>query len=390
MADKKTTKTNKNTQKKTNTQENTQANTAAKPGKKRVIYQHHRKFVGGGLVGLIIFAFLVGTEIIPMEAIQPAGNQKAADIRVLDRVKDPSRPHQSVVARNEEGQSDAVIKLHNKGENTAKAGQDASSQQQQQTTLADLRNSLDKLHKITQGQQQMIRMLNQKQEQQNKEMKEQIQNVSLQVTNALESDQPTMFKINDSLTRLQLRQDTLFFQNQWHQGFLRAEDLYQWQAYIQNHGYVQAADIVTDLAKSVEDFGVINRLTLRQTAAAISVGSAPVAPNESTTTVASADDNNPEPTLWQKIKNRFSDLISIRRVDAAQPAAAADPDLRNQLTAALADENMAMFWQLMQTEDVRESEDSYINRLRVLVDVHITQTNAFQQLYSALTAAKKQ
>lgn len=359
-----------------------------KPPKKRMIYRHHRKFVGGGLVGLIILSFLVGAEILPMQ-MPATGAQKPADIKVLDgsenKTVDPSRPHQSVVARNEDGQSDAVIKLHN-------------NKSDENTAADNLRESIKKLHQITQAQQQMIRMLSQRQSQTTKELKEQVQNVSLQVANALEADQPTLFKINQSLTLLQLRQDALYFQNQWEQGFLTAQNLYQWQVYTKNHGFDQAAQVAGDLAESIETFGSLNRRALRQTA--LLAQNTPSAEKPQT----SQDGNEQEqtaqdeqttqaqaPSLWQKLKSRLAGLVSVRRVSQEESKTTSREyrQLRDKLAEALAQGHMANFWQLVHSEDLSQSQDPFVERLRVLVDAHMTQTNAFQQLYQALTAAKK-
>lgn len=365
----------------------------AQPPEKRMIYRHHRTFVGGGLVGLIILAFLVGTEIIPL---QPPGfgGTGNTDIKVLKPQTDPDRPSQSVVARNGDG-SNAQITIHEgplaqDAPEAEQNGQSAPEAPRQMDYQDNLRQSLDKLQKITQGQQQMIRMLAQKHEQHRQTMTEQIRNLSLQVTNALESDEPTMLKLNNSVTLLQLRQDNLFFQNQWQQGLLSAENLMQWQAYVSAQGYPEAAEVAAELAESLETFGALNRQALRQTALSVSAGER-LADRQQPETHQQSADNATEQGWWDKLQSRLAGLVTIRRIEGDTPETAGRPDpvLRAELTSLLADGDMAGFWQLMLDGETLENEDPVVARLRLLVDAHMTQMNGFQQIYQALTAARR-
>lgn len=382
-----------------------------KPSTERLIYRHHRTFVGGGLVGLIILALLVGTEIIPLHGptATPGGN---TDIQVLERQTDPDTPSQSVVSRDGDG-SNAHITIHNTPlEQEAEKNDDAEQQQgrrqeHQQARQQDrqqahkalrqgpgnkIEQQINQLRKVTQGQQQMIKMLNQKQQQQQQTLREQIQNLSLQVANAFEADQPTMLKVNNSLTLLQLRQDVLFFQNQWQQGLLTAEQVRQWQAYTETQGYHKAAGVAAALAQSLEMFGTFNREALRQTAQNVArnniAGEGKPAPS-----TAKGKQSPTEPGWWQKLKQRLSAFVTVRRVGeggvSQDDVSTAAPVLRTRLANMLTQGNMTGFWELMLEENAAEKTDPMLQRLRLLVEAHLTQMNAFQQLYGALTSAQQ-
>ena len=418
----------------------------SKAGKTRMIYRHHRKFMGGGLVGLILFAFLVGTETLTLYKQQADGaaaqGQNQTAIKVLERQHNkantqksdgekPANAHntkknneKSVVARNGDTHQ-AQITIH-------KDVPKPEGEQQQRLYLKNvenakvgggepfnvLRKQMKNLHKITHGQQQMIRMLSHKQNEHKDDFTEKLNNLSLQLSKTTKADQPTLQKINKNLTLLQLRQDVLFFYNQWQQGLLTADTLRQWQEFVNNKGFNKVARFTSALRQSLEKHGLLNEQTLRQTAREMHTGmlAARQASTKSQSPQAKKqmgqqmsqgqiNPNEANKSWWQKLKDRLSGLVRIKRLenDTKAPQASVNGQQqaqkdgthnntlqRENVIRALARGDMKSFRGFVQNNDQNDNSlDPVVEKLRMLVNVQVLQKDIFQQLYRTLTAAQK-
>ena len=418
-----------------------------KASKTRMIYRHHRKFMGGGLVGLILFAFLVGTEIIPLYKQQAddlalqgqaaSESQPQTAIKVLERqhgkadtkASNGKSTEKSVVSRNGDAHQ-AQIKIHEDVFKLQGEPQMVPHQEQainaEDASLNSLRQQVKNLHKISHEQQQMIRMLTQKQNQQKEELTEKLDNLSAQLSKTVKVDKPLLQKIDKSFTLLRLRQDALFFYNQWQEGELTQDTLRQWEKFVANKGLNKAAQFTSALRESLEKYGLLNRQAVQQTAkemhtrilAAQKTSTKPKTQNSKFQQQVgqqqvgqqqmAQQQMEQEPInkgWWQKLKDRLSGLVRIKRLENEANSPQADVNgqkhgqknwknkkmvLRENVSRALAQGDMKSFWRFVQKNQENDKiQDEVVEQLRMLVNVHMVQKDIFQQLYRPLAVAQK-
>ncbi len=353
-----------------------------KAPKKRIIYRHHRTFIGGGLVGLVILSVLVGFGTIPL--LDKNGD---INIKVLGNQSYLEQPRKPVISRTEVEESNTHIDFvdtpEQEGELNPFEKIDKAIAARPKTEISTLQSSVERLASVIEAQQQMIRMLSQKQEKIQKEYSEQIHNISLQLTYLSEHKQATQAPVSTNTTDIQqqflimqLRQDLMHYKEQWVDGSITVDSLRNWADIAGTAGFTEAKVAATDTIAFIEDNNIVNYKNLIEQVYQISTK------GEQTNNIllGSVSEGN----LWERTKQRLGNLFEVRRIDSNQ-AIQTSSNPYDRLSSLVINNDINLFWQELMLLDEELKKQDNIMELRKIVGVYMAQKAFFDTAYNALT-----
>lgn len=326
-----------------------------------------RKTVAPKVFTLLIVIFIGISALVGLGYVELP--KQATDIEILGQDAYEKQPRTPLVARSErpENMTETSIQLLDAPEEPTQVEVQVKSTSEESTNLV---TEINELKQVVEGQQQMLRMVNQKQEQLIATHQAQMLKMG-EAFNKLRSQikQTDTTSLEKHIARLYLLQGVDRLYQQWQDGILLPDTIDGWAQQAAAGGFREAQSLGIALASMIEADGLLNEQELYRRV--IGLRDAYLASEE-----AAEEAKIEEGGFWAYIKAKLRALIQIDRIDATA-------DLSEELIAPLKSGDIPTFWQVVSKVEA-EDTTTLTTKVRQLVEAHTSQKYSFGTLYQAL------
>ncbi|GEM_PF-7054668 len=360
----KTTKTAPKANNKPEPKVETQAKPQAKPTPKR------KASAGAKVLAFLLLLFIGASVLVGLGIVKVP--EKATDIKILGQDAYENQPRTPLVARSErpENMTETSIELLDAPDMPTPTKVEIKVNGSDDGNNAAVNAQIADLKQVIEAQQQMLRMVNQKQEQ--LMATHQVQMLKMgEAFNALRAEmkQADTASLEKHIARLYLLQGVDRLYRQWEDGILLPSTVEAWSQQASAGGFKEAQSLGLALSTLIKDNGLLNEQELyRRT---VGLRSAYLAAQE-----AAEEAKAESGGFWGYIKAKFRSLIQISRVDETA-------DLSDKLIAPLESGDIPTFWQVLSKQEGQDTTD-LTTKLRQMVEAHTSQKYSFDTLYQAL------
>ena len=324
-----------------------------------------KKAASPKVLTLILVVFIAISALVGLGYIELP--QKATDIKILGKEAYENQPRTPLVARSErpDSMTETSILLLDAPDEATQAPVNVETE-----TATNLVAEVTELQNIIDAQQQMLRMMNQKQEQHMAAHQAQMLKLG-EALNQLRTEfkQTDTAVIEKHLARLYLLQGADRLYQQWQDGILLPDTVEAWAAQAGAGGFKEAQSLGIALASMMEADGLLNEQELYRRV--VGLRSAYLAAQK-----AAEQAQAEEQGFWAYLKSKLRALIQIDRVEQTA-------DLSDELIAPLKSGDIPTFWQVLSQVEKQDTTD-LTRKVRQLVEAHTSQKYSFDTLYQAL------
>lgn len=311
------------------------------------------KLIAVTMVGLMGMAVLVGLGVVrnPMTGVE---------IKILGEQAYEQQPRTPLVARSsrDEKLTETAITLL-----------EAPEALPQETPTEQPNEGLATLQTTLEAQQQMLRMMQQKHEEQFAQQQAQFQKLAVAFVALQEKAKPAdLTSLENHIARLYLLQGIDRLYAQWQNGVLLPETVEGWAQQAAAAGFVEAEKLAIAFSSMLKDDGLLNQQEVMRAGL--------VFQKSYTQKPVNTLENQ---GFWAYLKAKLSALITVQKVGETLPAEALNSLKAGDVTA---------FWQALLALDGGNAPQ--ISKMRQLVENHTSQKFAFDSLYQALADKPQQ